>query len=140
MYFFYNICYFSLLIQYVVDIACNVSYFPSLKVKADMIGTPWSGDVKSWRGEDGEIKLVVLDHYVFHIVCGTTSLISIIIVLAKSLEDKLGKCALKRNSWDFFWNLFFNRIYLTIVEVYINVYTLRYELRLTQTNVTVQKL
>lgn len=83
-----------------MDIACNVSYFPSLKVKADMIGTPWSGDVDTSKVEegDGEIKLVVLDHYVFHIICGTTSLTSIIIVLAKSLEDKLGKCALKRNS------------------------------------------
>lgn len=56
MYFFYNICYFSLLIQYVVDIACNVSYFPSLKVKADMIGTPWSGDVDTSKVEEGKME------------------------------------------------------------------------------------
>lgn len=53
---FFNICYFLLHIQYFVDIACNVSYFPSLKVKADMIGTPWSGDVDTSKVEEGKIE------------------------------------------------------------------------------------
>lgn len=38
-----------------MDVACNVSYFPSLKVKADMIGTLWSGDVDTSKVE--EVKM-----------------------------------------------------------------------------------
>lgn len=54
--YFFNICYFLLHIHYFVDIACNVSYFPSLKVKADMIGTPWSGDVDTSKVEEGKME------------------------------------------------------------------------------------